>query len=197
VIRLTIWLPPLVWMAAIMWFSSGHFSADETAGLLGPLFAWLLPDADAAQLATVHGIVRKAAHVGEYALLALLWFVALRGGARWRPGAAALTALVVAVAWAAVDELHQSTQPSRTASVADVGFDAAGALLAAVVSGIGWRRTGAAATTLLLWLAAAGGAALIAINLATGVGSGALWVTVPLAVIVLLRRRRRAAARRV
>jgi hypothetical protein len=36
---------------------------------------------------------------------------------------------------------------------------------------------------------------VIAINLASGVGSGVLWVTVPVATVLLLRRRRRSVAR--
>jgi VanZ family protein len=190
VIRLTIWLPPLAWMAAIMWFSSGDFSAENTGSILGPLVHWLLPWASPSQIAAVHGIVRKGAHMAEYALLAALWFVALRRARRWPPAPAAWAALLISIGWAFLDELHQATEPSRTASVVDVGFDAAGALLASIVARIGWRRATASLTSTLLWLAAAGGAIVIAINLASGVESGALWLTVPVAAALLLWRRR-------
>jgi VanZ family protein len=190
VIGLTIWLPPLAWMAAIFWFSSGDFSAENTGSILGPLFHWLLPWASPAQIAAVHGIVRKGAHMAEYALLATLWFVALTRARRWSPAPAAWAALLISIGWAFLDELHQATEPSRTASVADVGFDAAGALLASIVARSGWRRATASLTTGLLWLAAAGGALVIAINLASGVDSGALWVTAPVAAALLVWRRR-------
>ena len=194
-IRLTIWLPPLAWMAAIMWFSSGDFSAENTGSVLRPLFQWLLPWASPAQLTALHGLVRKSAHMAEYALLATLWFVALTRGRRWAPAAAAWAALLICIGWAFLDELHQATEPSRTASVGDVGFDAAGALLASIVARIGWRRAIAPLTTALLWLGAAGGAIMIVINRASGVDSGVLWITVPVAAALLLVRWRKSAAR--
>ncbi len=95
--RLAFWLPPLVWMAAIMWFSGGDFSAENTGSILRPLVRWLLPGASDAQIAALHALIRKGAHVTEYALLAALWFVALtreRGLSRRR---AAWLAFLVAV----------------------------------------------------------------------------------------------------
>jgi VanZ family protein len=195
VIRLTIWLPPLVWMAAIMLFSGGNFSAEHTGSIIRPLLEWLLPWAAPEQIRALHGLVRKTAHVVEYAVLAGLWLVALTRARAASPRAAAWAALLISVGWACLDELHQATEPSRTASIVDVGFDATGAVLAALVGGVGWRRVLAGATTALLWIAAAGGALVIAINLASGVGSGVLWVTVPVATLLLLRRRRRSVAR--
>jgi len=196
VIRLTIWLPPLVWMAAIMWFSSGDFSAENTGSILGPLLRWLLPWASPAQINALHGMVRKAAHVAEYAALATLWFIAFTREPRWSARTAAWAALLISIGWAFLDELHQATEPSRTASIIDVGYDAAGALLASMVARAGWRRAVTRLTTALLWAAAAGGAAIIAINLASGVGSGVLWLTVPAAAALLLLRWRKSVATR-
>lgn len=195
-IGLTIWLPPLVWMAAIMWFSSGDFSAENTGGILAPLFQWLLPWASPAQINALHAIVRKTAHVTEYAVLAALWFVTFTRERRWSARTAAWAALLIAIGWAFLDELHQATEPSRTASAVDVVYDSTGALLASLVARAGWRRAAATATTVLLWTAAAGGAAVIAINLASGVGSGVLWLTVPAAAALLLLRWRKSAATR-
>ena len=195
-IGLTIWLPPLVWMAAIMWFSSGDFSADQTGSIVRPILEILLPWAGAAQIHVLHGLIRKTAHVAEYALLASLWFVAFTRARRWSPRAGAWAAFLVAIGWAFLDELHQATQPSRTASVIDVGLDATGALLAALVARVGWRHVTAGLTTTLLWTAGAGGTAVIAINLASGVESGMLWITVPVAAILLLRRWRKSPARK-
>ena len=195
-IRLAIWLLPLAWMAAIMWFSTGDFSAEHTGSFLGPLLRWLAPWASAAQIAAVHGVVRKAAHLTEYAILAALWFTAFTRERRWSRRPAAWAALLISIGWAFLDELQQATEPSRTASAADVGYDAAGALLAMIVARVGWARATAAATTALLWVAAAGGAAALALDLATGVRPGVLWLTVPAATALLIwrlaTRRRRA-----
>ena len=191
-IRLTIWLPPLVWMALIMWFSTGDFSADNTASVLRPLFQWGLPWASAEQIAALHAVVRKTAHVTEYGVLAVLWFMGLTRERRWSPRRAAWVAVLVAVAWASLDELHQMTQPSRTAAVGDVGFDTAGALVAASLARVGWRRAIDRLASALLWTAAVGGALVIAINVANGIGAGVLWATVPMAAgLLVLRRRRR------
>ena len=193
-IRLTIWLPPLAWMAVILWLSTGDFSAENTGGVLRPLLQWLFPWATASQLTALHELIRKAAHVTEYAVLAALWFITLSRERRWSARKAAWAAFLIAIGWACVDELHQATEPSRTASIGDVAIDTAGALAASVVAWRGWRVT-AVVTTVLLWTAALGGAIVIAINLATGVRSGVLWVTVPFAAALLLVRWRWSAAR--
>jgi VanZ family protein len=195
--RLASWVPPLLWMAIILGFSSGEFSADRTGSFVGPILKWLWPDATAGQLAAVHGLVRKAAHVVEYAVLGGLWFRTLVHTWPRRPGAAAWLAFALAVAWAVVDESHQATLSSRTGSARDVALDAAGAAVAVVAMRLGWGLAADLATTVLLWIAAAGGAAFVGINLVAGVSSGALWVSAPLALALLLvpwwrRRRRRA-----
>lgn len=65
---------------------------------------------------------RKAVHMAEYGLLFLLWWRAFR----WRaPPAAAL----IAVGYAATDELHQLSVHGRVGSVHDVAIDAAGVAL--------------------------------------------------------------------
>lgn len=186
-IGLSIWLPPIAWMAVILWLSTGDFSAENTGSVLRPLLQWLLPWASASQLSAAHELIRKTAHVTVYAVLVGLWFVTFTRERRWSSRTAAWAAVAIAVAWACVDELHQATDPSRTASLGDVAFDSAGALAAAVVARLGWRVT-AVATTALLWTATVGGAIVIAINLATGVASGVLWVTVPVAAALLALR---------
>jgi VanZ family protein len=173
-------------MAIIVGFSSAEFSADRTGSVVEPILRWLWPGATAAQLAAAHKLVRKAAHVVEYAVLGGLWFRALVRTWPRRPGAAAWLGLALTVAWAIVDESHQATLSSRTGSAGDVLLDAAAAAVAVVAMRLGWALAGDLATTVLLWIAAAGGAVFVGINLRAGVSSGALWVTVPLAAVLLL-----------
>jgi VanZ family protein len=193
--RLATWLPPIAWMAAVLAMSSAEFSADKTGSVLDPLLAWLLPWLRLEQLETIHGVLRKTGHVVEYAILGALWFRAFTRSGAARPPAAAWAALALSIAWAAVDEGHQSFVPSRTGSVGDVLIDSLGALGAVVPARLGWRRAADAATGALLWTAAIAGLAALALNLAAGAAGGALWLTVPAAAGALVYRWRRSASR--
>src|SRR3989441_11359540 len=166
-------------MATIMWFSTGDFSAENTGSVLKPLLRWLLPGLTAPQLDAVHAVVRKSAHVTEYAVLAALWFVALTRERGLAPRRAAWLAFLVAVGWAFLDELHQATEPSRTASAMDVAIDAMGALAASTIGRHGWGRALDVASAGFLWVAAAGGAGVMAPAPPRGVAPRGLWLTRP------------------
>jgi VanZ family protein len=195
--RPSYWVPAAGWMAFILWLSSGDFAAAQTGLLVRPLIQWVLPWLSVAEMEWLHGVVRKVAHVVVYAVLALLWYRAFARGQRWSCGPATGVALMIAVAWACVDELHQSTIGSRTGSIADVVLDSTGAAVAlgAVYSGrYSARLSGARATrrvfTALLWTAAVGGVLVLAVNWLAGVGSGWLWATTPTAWFAIWLRRR-------
>lgn len=109
--RLGIWAPPFALMALIFWFSS---QPDLSSGL-----------------GVADFILRKIVHAGEYALLCLLWWRALR---TVMPGSRALvTAVVLSAGYAVTDELHQTTVEGRHGTPVDVLIDTLGASLAAVV----------------------------------------------------------------
>jgi len=184
--RLRHWLPPVVWMGVILWFASDTGSAENTGRFIGPLLRFLFPGASPGQIDAMHGLVRKAGHLTEYAILAALWL---------RPLARPWRAWSIAVAWALVDEAYQSTTSSRSGSALDVAIDAVGALFVALPARFGWRLTVDALATGASWTAAGGGGALLIVNVMTGVPSGVLWVTVPVAVFLIAwsaRRRGRA-----
>ncbi len=184
------WLPPVVWMALILLLSSDAGSAAHTRSVLLPILGALLPWATPFQLDTIHGLLRKGAHVTEYAVLAALWLRALIRGRGLGARTATWSAFTIAVCWALVDELLQSWQLSRTGSPMDVAIDAAGAMGALAAARRGWRASADGATAILLWIAAAGGAVLLAANALAGVSSGALWLTTPAAALGLLARHR-------
>jgi VanZ family protein len=189
--RLATWVPPVAWTTVVLSFSFDTFSADNTGGVLAPLLAWLLPGLAPATLESIHALIRKSAHVTEYAVLAALWWRAFARGNPGRPTAAAWLTLAIGVVVAAADEAHQSLVPSRTGSVRDVVIDTAGVLLAVLPARLGWARAVDVVTGILLWIGVAGGLAALALALAAGVGGGMLWVTVPLAAAALVYRRRR------
>jgi VanZ family protein len=192
--RLATWGPAIAWTAAVLVFSSATFSADNTGGVIAPLLAWFLPSIAPSTIELVHGLVRKATHLSEYALLAALWFRALARSGVAGPPAAAWLALLIGVAVAVTDEAHQSTLPERTGSAWDVAIDTTGALLAILAVRLGWARATEGATGLLLWVAIVGGLGALALGVASGAGGGVFWLTVPAASAALLYRRH--AARR-
>src|SRR3989338_8323759 len=100
--------------AGVLGLSAGAASAEQTSRVLLTLLRWLLPGAPPEQLAALHGLLRKAGHVAEYATLALLWFRAFRRGRGLAPRASAWLALGASLAWAFVDEWHQSALLART-----------------------------------------------------------------------------------
>jgi VanZ family protein len=137
------WLPLLLWMGLIFYGSTDRGSAGHTMGFVEPFLRWLMPRLSDASIDRLHFLIRKSAHITEYAILgglALRAIAASRPGSftgnRWRIAGAAL---VLAALYAASDEFHQSFVPSRGASVEDVCIDAVGASV-----GIGlvllWRK---------------------------------------------------------
>jgi VanZ family protein len=94
---LTVWLPVLIWAAVIFTFSS-------------------IPSLSTG-LGTWDTILRKGAHLTEYAVL---------GGLLYRALGREPLALAVGIAYAATDELHQYFVRGRHASPVDVAIDAVG-----------------------------------------------------------------------
>jgi VanZ family protein len=93
----SVWLPLFAWAAVIFAFSS-------------------IPSLSTG-LGTWDTVLRKGAHITEYAILGALLYRAL--------GREAL-ALAVGIAYAASDELHQHFVHGRHASPIDVAIDAVG-----------------------------------------------------------------------
>lgn len=105
--RLRLWLPVLLWAAVI-------FTLSSIPSLGTGLGAWDL-------------LLRKLAHVAEYAILGALLLRALRRAA---------PAFVLGVAYAVSDEVHQTFVSGRRGAPLDVLIDAAGVGVGLVV----WRR---------------------------------------------------------
>jgi len=97
---LTVWLPVVAWAAVI-------FTLSAIPSLSTGLGTW-------------DTVLRKGAHVTEYAVLGALLYRAL--------GREAL-ALAAGIADAATDELHQHFVRGRHASPVDVAIDAVGVAL--------------------------------------------------------------------
>lgn len=146
--RASLWLPVVLWLAVIAVMSTDVASrADTESAFLDFLRSWWPGAAIALEGAAwweaAGWAVRKAAHLFEYGVLALLSLRAVRGGTRLRGAAAASAVLLFCALVASGDELNQATVAARSGSVVDVGFDLLGALLALGVAGLVRRRRGA------------------------------------------------------
>ena len=109
--RLDPWAPPLVLMVVI-------FALSAQPDLSSGLGLW-------------DTVGRKVVHMSEYALLCALWWRALRTVASDAPALA--FAILVALAYAASDEVHQVFVHGRHGTPVDVLIDAAGVAAASLL----------------------------------------------------------------
>jgi VanZ family protein len=98
--RFALWGPVVVWAAVI-------FALSSVPSLSSGLGTW-------------DEVLRKAAHVTEYAVLGALLLRAL---------GRVVPALAIGMAYAATDEVHQHFVSGRHSSPFDVAFDACGVAL--------------------------------------------------------------------
>ncbi|MBO0696575.1 MAG: VanZ family protein [Verrucomicrobia bacterium] len=129
------WLPLLLWLSVIFIGSTDLMSAEHTSRFIVPFLRWLKPDISPQTVASIHVIIRKGAHLSEYAVLALLL---LRAAIRMtNPNVPML--VLCAIVWVAcvfvavTDELHQTFVQSRGAAATDVLIDSVGALLGLLI----------------------------------------------------------------
>ena len=102
------WVPVVAWAGVIFLFSS-------------------LSVTPASEIYWQDFIVKKTAHVVEYAIFAILLYRALRteGIEKFNAG---LFAILVSVIYGATDEVHQGFTPGREPRARDVVFDTIGAI---------------------------------------------------------------------
>jgi VanZ family protein len=133
-------------MLVIFSGSTDLLSTQRTSRFIGPVLRWFKPDVSDAAIRSVQFTVRRAGHLSEYAVLALLLWRAKRQPKpndprpwHWREAG---FALLVATLYAATDEFHQSFVPSREARAGDVALDALGAALGLLFLWRwgGWRK---------------------------------------------------------
>ena len=100
-----LWLPVFLWASVIFFFSS-------------------LPQQTTSQVFIIDFVIKKIAHLSEYAILYALLYRSTQKKL--------ILSFILTIIYAATDEIHQSFVPGRTAKLYDVvGFDLAGASIAA------------------------------------------------------------------
>jgi VanZ family protein len=112
-----LWLPVLLWMGVI--FAGSSIGSVPQVG----------ED-------VVDGIIHRAAHLAEFAVLGWLALRAARGG-RALTRRAFVAALIVVALYGVSDEFHQRFTPGRNSELQAVVFDVIGGLIGAAIY---WRR---------------------------------------------------------
>ncbi|PYK74707.1 MAG: hypothetical protein DME42_04150 [Verrucomicrobia bacterium] len=108
-------------MAIIFAGSTDLMSAEHTSRIIVPLLRWFFPTISPLTLVRVEFFLRKAAHVSEYAVLAVLLYRAfVHTVFQSRRALSAGIVLLSCAAYAASDEFHQSFVPSRRYQVARI-----------------------------------------------------------------------------
>ncbi len=105
------YLPAILWMGVIFYFSS-------------------IPDIKVGSESLLWEILwRKAAHIGEYVILAWLIFRIIHLGHNYERRDSFIIAILAIAAYAVSDELHQTFVPDRTGKAIDVAIDILGGTL--------------------------------------------------------------------
>jgi VanZ family protein len=131
--RLARYGPLVLWATLIFIGSSSVLSASNTSVLLRSVL-WVFPQTSEATLGFLHFLLRKAGHLTEYAILALLAARAFRTSSRELLSTRWFWAsLLLVVVYSLSDEFHQSFVPSRTGSIYDSMIDSVGGLTALVL----------------------------------------------------------------
>jgi len=120
--RFLVWVPTLMWMGVIFWFSSRSAS-------------------QAAQVDWLDFFIKKTAHFVEYFILAVLLSSSLANSLRITLKQLLCIALAVSICYAASDEYHQSRVPGREPRVRDVTIDTVGASTAVAILYLSHTRT--------------------------------------------------------
>jgi len=136
------WLPLLVWLGVIFFGSTDLMSAEHTSRFIVPFLRWLKPDISIETLASIHFVIRKCAHLSEYAILALLLLRASICVINFKCSMSTLCACIWVTCFlvAITDEFHQTFVVSRGASAEDVLIDSIGAMLGLLVGAVFERR---------------------------------------------------------
>lgn len=109
--KIRLWLPVVIWAGVIFTFSS--LAINQPAP-----FSWW------------DFIVKKTAHMTEYAIFYFLLWRAWSKNGQVKNKAILWQSFLIGFIYAASDELHQTLTPGREGTLRDIGFDTIGLSLA-------------------------------------------------------------------
>lgn len=127
--NLWLYLPLILWIGGIFYFSSDNGSISNTSRYLSPFFGLFFPNKESAELKIYHLYLRKVCHLAAYGILALFASLAFYNSPVFFTAdswyiSAFLTILLIA----STDEIKQSFYSNRVGSFFDVVLDCVGGL---------------------------------------------------------------------
>lgn len=127
------WLPVLLWALLIAEMSTDDYGASMTLVWVNRAMRFLWPDIGAEAVLAAHAVIRKLAHLVEYAIFAVLLARALRSGTGPTMRSPTAAAIGMAAVLALLDEGNQSLSTARTGALLDCVIDVAGATVGALL----------------------------------------------------------------
>jgi VanZ family protein len=124
-------------MTVIFFASTSLGSPGHTSRFIFPFLLWLNPHMSKETIQVLHAVIRKCAHVSEYAMLGFLFWRAVHLDPAFSAVGAARRywlAILFCALYASTDEFHQIFVPSRHPAVLDVMLDTSGAGLGLVLT---------------------------------------------------------------
>ena len=125
------WAVTIAWAVLIFYLSTQGFGSNFTQGFLAWTLELLHLRVSPRSFNLLHALLRKLAHLTEYAIFALLLYGPPGEGPPrlWRPRRAVFC-IVGAALYSLTDEFHQLSVSGRHGSLLDCGLDTLGATLA-------------------------------------------------------------------
>ncbi len=140
------WLATVAWAGLIFHLSTPSFGADRSIPILARLLALFDLSVSQTTLDLLDTIIRKLAHLTEYAIFALLLYRSCYGSTTlpaascplptrcgWRPRLT-FWCVVIAALYSVTDEYHQSFTPNRVPSALDCVIDTTGATVGMLIA---------------------------------------------------------------
>jgi VanZ family protein len=127
-----LWVVTIAWAAQIYTFSTATFGGVFTTWLLSQILRLVHATVSLKTFFLLHHLMRKCAHLTEYALFSMLLFYSVGRRREWRLRPA-LWALAVAGLYSLSDEFHQLFVPGRGPSIFDSGIDTLGAFVGILI----------------------------------------------------------------
>ena len=135
--KIILWILIILWMIIIFLFSSQNSedSSKLSRGFLRNFILWFLPEnINEDTVDFLEHMLRKCAHMAEYAVLGVLIYIQLRlyhaFEAEWKK---IWSAVFLVMLYAATDEFHQLFVGGRSGQISDIFIDTCGGMAGAFV----------------------------------------------------------------